>query len=64
MFVTDGGWKSNTGTPAGFQLPGYDDSTWPAATVEGVFGIAPWGNDVAVGGPGPATPISGAPPGL
>ncbi|KAJ7611595.1 lectin [Roridomyces roridus] len=63
MFVTDGGWKSNTGTPAGFQLPGYDDSTWPAATVEGAFGIAPWGK-VAVGGAGPATPIGGAPLGL
>ncbi|KAJ7611599.1 hypothetical protein FB45DRAFT_940389 [Roridomyces roridus] len=57
MFVTDGGWKSNTGTPTGFQLPGYNDSTWPAATVEGTFGVAPWGN-VAVGGAGPATPLS------
>ncbi|KAJ7611617.1 lectin [Roridomyces roridus] len=60
LFVTDGEWTSNTGTPAGFQLPGFDDSTWPAATIEGPFGISPWGN-ISVGGPGAANPIPGAP---
>ncbi|KAJ7632111.1 lectin [Roridomyces roridus] len=63
LLITDGTWKSNTGTPAGFELPGYDDSAWPAATIEAHFGVAPWG-DVPVGGPGPATPIAGAPLGL
>ncbi|KAJ7611619.1 lectin [Roridomyces roridus] len=63
--VTDGlgHWKSNTGTPAGFELPGYDDSAWPVATDEAPLGAAPWGT-IAVGGPGPATPIGGAPLGL
>ncbi|PFH45076.1 carbohydrate-binding module family 67 protein [Amanita thiersii Skay4041] len=42
-FVTDGSWKANTGTPTGFEQPGFDDSTWPGATVEGPYGRAPWG---------------------
>ncbi|KAF7325324.1 Carbohydrate-binding module family 67 protein [Mycena venus] len=50
--ITDGSWKSNTGTPIGFQLPGFDDSSWPAATTEGAYGVAPW-NTVTV------TPVSG-----
>lgn len=61
MFVTDGGWKSNTGTPLGFQLPGYDDSTWPAATVEGPYGMAPWGTVTVSPSSGPVSPIGGAP---
>ncbi|KAJ7460971.1 lectin [Mycena galericulata] len=60
MFVTDGSWKSNTGTPAGFQLPGYDDSTWPAATVEGPYGMAPWGTITVSPSAGPATGLPGA----
>ncbi|KAJ7203129.1 lectin [Mycena pura] len=44
---TDANWKSSTGVPAGFQLPGFDDSSWSAATVEGPYGMAPWGNVTA-----------------
>ncbi|KAJ7704619.1 lectin [Mycena metata] len=40
---TDETWKSNTGTPIGFELPSFNDSSWPAATLEGVYGVAPWG---------------------
>ncbi|KAG6919336.1 hypothetical protein DXG01_006882 [Tephrocybe rancida] len=41
--VTDGSWKYNTGTPAGFIDPNYDDSAWPLAVTEGGFGASPWG---------------------
>ncbi|KAJ7221737.1 lectin [Mycena pura] len=47
FITTDAGWKSNTGVPAGFELPGFDDSSWSAATVEGPYGMAPWGNVTA-----------------
>jgi len=44
--VTDGTWKALPGTPAtppaGWNTAGFDDSTWPAATVQGAYGIAPW----------------------
>ncbi|KAJ6488505.1 lectin, partial [Mycena vitilis] len=43
-FITDASWKAHTGIPPiGFEQPGYDDSAWPAATVEGPYGMAPWG---------------------
>ncbi|KAG6861926.1 hypothetical protein C0995_009876 [Termitomyces sp. Mi166 len=42
-FVTDGSWKYNLGTPAGFTDPNYNDSTWPLAVTEGGFGASPWG---------------------
>ncbi|KAJ7491254.1 lectin [Mycena latifolia] len=61
IFVTDGSWKSNTGTPIGFQLPGYDDSSWPAATVEGPYGMAPWGTVTVTAASGPVNALAGAP---
>ncbi|KAJ7090337.1 hypothetical protein B0H15DRAFT_260486 [Mycena belliarum] len=61
IFVTDAGWKSYIGTPYGFQLAGYDDSRWPAATVEGPEGMAPWGNTTTSSSPGSATALPGAP---
>ncbi|KAG6916027.1 hypothetical protein DXG01_008796 [Tephrocybe rancida] len=42
-FATDGSWKYNLGTPAGFIAPDYNDSAWPMAVTEGGFGAAPWG---------------------
>jgi hypothetical protein len=60
--ITDSGWKANTGVPSGFQLPGYDDSSWPAATVEAPYGAQPWGTisvpatDTPQGGPLPGAP--------
>ncbi|KAJ6606424.1 lectin [Mycena vulgaris] len=61
IFVTDGAWKSSTGTPIGFQLPGFDDSSWPAATVEGPEGMAPWGKTTVTSSSGPVNAIAGAP---
>jgi alpha-L-rhamnosidase len=48
--VTDGTWKALPGTPAsppaGWNTVGFDDSSWPAATVQGPFGIGPWGTNL------------------
>ncbi|HZC27917.1 MAG TPA: family 78 glycoside hydrolase catalytic domain [Actinopolymorphaceae bacterium] len=48
--VTDGSWKALPGTsdtpPAGWNTVGFDDSSWPAATVQGPFGIGPWGTNL------------------
>jgi alpha-L-rhamnosidase len=48
--VTDGTWKALAGTPAtppdGWNTAGFDDSAWPAATVLGGYGIAPWGTGI------------------
>ncbi|KDR71213.1 hypothetical protein GALMADRAFT_143925 [Galerina marginata CBS 339.88] len=61
-FVTDGTWKYNTALPVGFQAPGFDDSKWPAAIVEGKYGMAPWGKLAIPAAVSPTTPaISGAP---
>ncbi|KAF9537833.1 hypothetical protein CPC08DRAFT_771225 [Agrocybe pediades] len=61
-FVTDGTWKFNVGTPVGFQQVGYDDSAWPAAIVEGKYGVSPWGGvPVPAAVSGSTGPIAGAP---
>src|SRR3954454_5245208 len=48
--VTDGTWKARAGTPAsppdGWNTAGFDDASWPAAKVQGPFGIGPWGTNV------------------
>jgi alpha-L-rhamnosidase len=48
--VTDGTWKALAGTPAsppaGWNTIGFDDSSWPAAIVQGPFGIPPWGTNL------------------
>ncbi len=48
--VTDGTWKALPGTPSappdGWNTPGFDDSSWPAANVSGAYGIAPWNQNV------------------
>ncbi|KAF9547110.1 hypothetical protein CPC08DRAFT_648854 [Agrocybe pediades] len=61
-FVSDGSWKYNLGTPAGFQLVGYDDSAWPTAVVEGKYGMPPWGSiAIPANVSAPSGPIAGAP---
>ncbi|WP_186382492.1 alpha-L-rhamnosidase [Amycolatopsis rhizosphaerae] len=49
--VTDGTWKALPGTPAsppaGWNTAGFDDSSWPAATVQGPYGMAPWGTNIS-----------------
>ena len=48
--VTDASWKALPGTPAsppaGWNTPAFDDSSWPAATVTGPYGIGPWNLNV------------------
>ncbi|KAJ7466899.1 hypothetical protein FB451DRAFT_1259459 [Mycena latifolia] len=45
VFVqSDRSWKSTTGAiPAGWQLPGFNDSAWPAAVAEAVYPATKWG---------------------
>jgi alpha-L-rhamnosidase len=48
--VTDGTWKALPGTPpappTGWNTPGFDDTSWPAATVQGPYGMSPWGTNI------------------
>jgi hypothetical protein len=39
-------WKVSTSGPAGWQNPGFDDSTWASAVDDGAYGVAPWGLNV------------------
>lgn len=49
--VTDATWKSTKGTiPTGWEQPGFDDSAWPAAASEGLYGSAPW-DTITIGQP-------------
>ncbi|KAF8967082.1 hypothetical protein BDZ97DRAFT_1656769, partial [Flammula alnicola] len=60
--ITDGSWKYSTGVPSGFQSPGFDDSAWPTAVVEGPYGRQPWGNIATPTSNSPQSPVlSGAP---
>jgi len=56
--VTDGSWKALAGTPAsppdGWNAAGFDDSSWPAATVQAPYGSGPWGTNIQTP-PGPST---------
>ncbi|KAJ6500577.1 lectin [Mycena sanguinolenta] len=56
---SDASWKSSTSTPVGFELPGFDDSTWAAATVEGAYGMGPWGAVTVTDVPGPINAVAG-----
>ncbi len=51
--VSDASWKALPGTPAsppeGWNTAGFDDSSWPAAFVSGLYGISPWGSNVQPG---------------
>lgn len=43
LLQTDVTWKSTKGAiPAGWELPGFDDSAWPPVVGEGTYGVAPW----------------------
>ena len=54
----DAAWKSlDTAAPAGWQAPGFNDSSWPAAMVIAALGAGPWGTPsigTGTGGGGPA----------
>jgi hypothetical protein len=44
----DATWKAQNSLQTNWQLPGFNDSSWPAALVLGAFGISPWGTGVTV----------------
>jgi alpha-L-rhamnosidase len=47
--VTNAGWLSSTTDPAGWQNPGFDDSSWVPAMDVDSYGNGPWGTSVTVG---------------
>jgi alpha-L-rhamnosidase len=51
--VTDGSWKSHDTEVTGWQQPGFDDSSWPAALAEVGYGNGPWGANVNVAAQSP-----------
>lgn len=55
--TTDGTWKAAKQIVEGFEAPGFDDSTWPAAAVQATYGSGPWGRGVNL----PTDPSSAAP---
>jgi hypothetical protein len=66
VVISDSQWKAFSGTPPnGFQVAGFNDSSWPVAFNQGVFGVGPWGTGITV----PASvsssgsPLPGAPGG-
>ncbi|KAJ6503726.1 hypothetical protein C8R45DRAFT_571164 [Mycena sanguinolenta] len=40
--VSDASWTAILAPPVGFEQPTFNDLSWPAATVKGVFGESPW----------------------
>ncbi|KAG5352989.1 hypothetical protein C0989_011499 [Termitomyces sp. Mn162] len=62
FFVTDGSWKYNLGTPAGFIDPDFDDSTWSLAVTEGGFGATPWGATTVPAANSPQSPAANGAP--
>ncbi|KAJ7616447.1 hypothetical protein FB45DRAFT_934261 [Roridomyces roridus] len=52
---TDALWRSTLDViPDGWQLPGFDDSTWPLVVDEGSYPDAsPWGSSVSIAAPSP-----------
>jgi len=47
--VTNADWLSSTTDPAGWQNPGFDDSSWVPALDVDSYGNGPWGSNVTVG---------------
>jgi hypothetical protein len=56
VLATGEPWKSTGKELAGWQGAEFDDSQWPAATVLGNYGVAPWGDFVGHPGQRPLTP--------
>ncbi|KAJ6567591.1 hypothetical protein DFH09DRAFT_441711 [Mycena vulgaris] len=48
-FVTDQSWRTLNGPPPpNFQSPTFDDSAWNFTTVQGRYGVSPWGTSVII----------------
>jgi hypothetical protein len=57
FLLLDGGWKSTKDAiPTGFEQPGFDDSTWPAAFGQSIYPAAPWGT-ITIAAPSPPVTI-------
>ncbi|GAA4624596.1 family 78 glycoside hydrolase catalytic domain [Actinoallomurus vinaceus] len=52
--VTDGSFKAAQTVPDGWEKPGFDDSSWPAAKDAAAYGSGPWGSQVVQ--PSPPVP--------
>ncbi|GAB2832792.1 family 78 glycoside hydrolase catalytic domain [Actinoallomurus bryophytorum] len=52
--VTDGSFKAAQTAPDGWEQPGFDDSSWPAAKDAAAYGSGPWADQVAQ--PSPPVP--------
>lgn len=49
-FVTGSNWKCSPVEYDGWDLPGFDDSEWPAAADGGANGVSPWGKRPQISG--------------
>ncbi|KAJ7264533.1 bacterial alpha-L-rhamnosidase-domain-containing protein [Mycena haematopus] len=46
--TTDTAWKTSASPANGWQATNFDDSSWAAASSNGVYGVQPWGTGVSV----------------
>ncbi|WP_374945538.1 family 78 glycoside hydrolase catalytic domain [Agreia sp.] len=46
LITSDATWKAVKTIPAGFEARAFDDSAWPGAAVQAVYGTGPWGSGV------------------
>jgi Alpha-L-rhamnosidase N-terminal domain./Fibronectin type III domain./Bacterial alpha-L-rhamnosidase. len=53
----DATWKATKTSTVGWQLPGFNDSSWSNALVMGSYGMSPWGTGVTVQNPQTGLPI-------
>src|SRR4051794_31566885 len=44
--VTDASWKAGNSVNAGWEQPAFNDSSWPASTDLGPYGVSPWLSNV------------------
>ncbi|KAJ7925425.1 hypothetical protein B0H13DRAFT_1863080 [Mycena leptocephala] len=57
VLVSDALWKSTKGAiPSGFEQPGFDDSMWPAALNQEIYGGSIWG-DITIAAPSPPVTV-------
>ncbi|KAF7353351.1 hypothetical protein MSAN_01523500 [Mycena sanguinolenta] len=49
--TTDTAWKTNANPSGDWQAVNFDDSSWAAASSNGVYGVQPWGTGVSIADP-------------
>ncbi|KAF8144839.1 hypothetical protein K438DRAFT_1992400 [Mycena galopus ATCC 62051] len=56
FLLTDNGWVSTKGAiPSGWELPGFDDSAWPAVVAEATYPSTTWGTITVAAASAPVT---------